>query len=150
MNDPTEALRKYIEDNYALTDAGITKGDIIVTDVDYNTETSPLNPHIIVQLSGFRRQQPEEPHHYDFTFIISVAVFTKFRKFQADRADVKALYWKIVDHLKFMFDNFQKNDIAGWDYTVMEQGANVGITLDTIPETYLFNCTVKACVRWTA
>jgi hypothetical protein len=150
MNDPAESLRAYIESKYTLATSGVAKADTKFTTVEYNTDRSLQCPHVIVQLSGFRRQQPEESALHDFTFIVSVSVFPKWRKLQADIATLQGLYWEVVDHLKFMFDNFAKDDIAGWDWAVVESGANVGITLGTIPDEYIMNLSVKACIRWSA
>lgn len=150
MNDPAEALRSYIEEEYTLDTSGVTASDVAFQTVDYNLERSPQNPHVIVQLSGFKRQQPEESHLYDFTFLVQVSVFPKFRKTQSDIATLQGLYWEIVNHLKIMMDNFARNDITGWEYAYVDAGANAGITVGSIPDEFLFNLTVNATLRWSS
>ncbi|MFA5307801.1 MAG: hypothetical protein WC365_10190, partial [Candidatus Babeliales bacterium] len=146
MNDPAEALRAYIETNYSLATAGVAAADVKFTTVDYNTDRSPQSPHVIVQLSGFQRDQPEEDTTHIFTFLVQVSVFPKWRKTQADIAALQGLYWSIVNHLKIKFDAFAKDAIAGWQWAFVETGANAGIAMGTIPDEYVFNLTVKACI----
>jgi hypothetical protein len=148
MDDPTEQLRDYIEDNYTLATEGVAKADVKFTTVDYNTTNSIREPHIVVQCAGFRRHQPEEPAGHEFTFIVQVSAFPGWRKQQTDVAAEYGRYWAIVNHLKALFDSFAKDDIAGWQWAIVESGANSGMVIDTIPQEFLFNLTVKAFITW--
>ncbi|MFA5306634.1 MAG: hypothetical protein WC365_04235 [Candidatus Babeliales bacterium] len=150
MNDPAVALCDYIETNYSLATAGVTKSDVEFTTVDYNTELSPQKPHIIVITSGFRRLQEAEPNLYEFTFLVQIALYPEFRKAQTDIEAIQKLYWEIVNHVKLMIDGFTKTSITGWQWAIVDSGANAGILLDTVPNTYIFNLSVKALIAWSA
>jgi hypothetical protein len=150
MNDPAEALRAYVEAQYTLATAGVTKSELQFTLIDYTTEKSPQTPHVIVRQAGFQRLQQAEPNLYVFTFIVQTAVFPQFRKAQDDISDLYTLYWQIVNHLKVMIDGFIKDDIAGWEWAIVDSGANTGFTMDVVPEPFIFNLTVKACIAWSS
>jgi len=147
MDDPAEALRAYIEEKYSLATETVTKTDIAFQTVDYNLTRSVQSPHVIVQLSGFQRKQQAESALYDFTFLVQVSVFPKFRQTQAGVAELQALYWAIVNHIKVMLD---AGTPSGWEYAYVDAGANAGIAMGTIPDEYVFNLTVKACIAWSS
>ncbi|MFA5307151.1 MAG: hypothetical protein WC365_06920 [Candidatus Babeliales bacterium] len=147
MNDPAETLRTFIEAQYTLATATVAKDDVAFQTVDYNLSRSVQSPHIIVQLSGFQRKQQAESALYDFTFLVQVSVFPKFRQTQAGIAELQALYWAIVNHIKIMID---RGIPTGWEYAYVDTGANAGIAMGTIPDEYVFNLTVKACIAWSS
>jgi hypothetical protein len=47
-----------------------------------------------------------------------------------------------------MFDSFAKDSISGWQWAYVDTGANAGIMMGTIPDEYVFNSTIKACIDW--
>ncbi len=145
MNLPEETLRAYIESVWTLATEGVTSSDIAFTLADYNTERSPQAPHIIVYTMGFRRIQPAESVLYEFTFLVQVSVFPKWRKLKADIGTLQGLYWEVVNHIKIKLD---AGIPTGWEWAYVETGANAGIAMGTIPNEYVFNLTVKACIPW--
>lgn len=147
MDLPEEVLRAFIEDNWTLTDEYVTKDDVKFTLVDYNTDRSPQSPHVIVYLMGFRRIQAAESSLYEFTFMTQISVFPKWRKETADIAELQGLYWKIVNHIKVMLDG---STPSGWEWAYVDTGANAGIAMGTIPNEYVVNLTVKACIPWSS
>lgn len=150
MNEPSEALRNWLESNYTLAAEDVSVDDVKFTTVDYNTDRSPQCPHIVTQLSGFRRIQEGEPSLYEFSFVVQISVFQTWRKPQSDIAELTALYWAIVNHIKVVCDSFNVGDITGWQSVWVDSGTNTGILIGTIPDEFVFTLGVKAVVGWTS
>ncbi len=143
MDFPAETLRAWIEENWTLEDEGVQDDQVHFELVDINTGSYQA-PYVYVYLLGFRRLQEAEDSLYEFTFLVGVCLWSK-TKAKTDTAHT--LHWKMVEHIKAMFDGDKCPD--GWEWAHVDTCANAGLTNNCLPEENLINLTVKACIAWT-
>jgi hypothetical protein len=144
---PDTTLLNYIQDNWALTDEGITKNDVIFTDKDENTENNTYAPHVIVMPAGSQRPQQEIDDLYLMTFMVKVKLWNRWHKIPKDD-DKKYLHWLMVRHVKLMFNVSTQKCPVNWEYAYVSETANTALALDLLPSINEFVLTIKALVPW--